>query len=123
MFQCEPEDRDWDTKNEKCSYCAERKLPCGPNVTKDDDPEAGSSARAGPVFPANNDTGREGSHQQDAQSATVVLNTSLSPGHTRSEQGQQANESRLANVTSPKDRRVRIHGLTDNDLRAKALEK
>lgn len=90
---------------------------------KDDDPEARSSARGGLAFPAKNDSVREGSHQQDAQSATVVLNTSLSPGHTRSEQGQQVNESRLANVTSPTDRRVRIRGLTDNDLRAKALEK
>ena len=116
-----PEGRDWETINEKCYYRAERNLPCGPTFTKEDDPEVGSAARTRLAFPAGSGTGREGSHQQDVQSANVVSSPSLHLRHMGAVQGPQIDESRLAIATSPKDRGVRIHDLSDKDLRAEAL--
>ena len=120
-LQCEPEGRDWETNNEKCNHCAERYLPCGPNFTKDDDPEVGSSARRRLTFPAGSGTGREGSHQQDVQSANVGPSPSIHLGHMGPLQDPQIEETRVAIATSSKDRGDRIHDLSDKDLRAEAL--
>ena len=122
-LQCEPQDRNWETNNEKCNHCAERNLLCGPNFTKDDDPEVGSSARRRLTFPAGSGTGREGSHQQDVQSANVVSSPSLHLGYIGPVQRPQIDETRLAIATSPKDRGDRIHDLSDKDLRAEALSR
>ena len=120
-LQCEPEGRNWETNNEKCNHCAERNLHCGPNFTKDDDPEVGSSTRRRIAFLAGDGTGREGSHQQDVQSAHVVSTPSLHLGYIGPVQGSQTDETRLAIATSPKGRGERIRDLSDPDLRAEAL--
>ena len=120
-LQCEPEGRDWETTHKKCNHCAERNLPCGPNFTRYDDPEVGSSASRRLAVPAGSDPGREGSHQQDVPSGNVVSSPALPIGHTGPEQGSRIVESRLVFATSPKDRGDRVHDLSDNDLRAEAL--
>ena len=119
-LQCEPEGRDWETTHKKCNYCAERNLPCGPNFTRYDDPEVGSSARRRLAVPAASNPGCEDSHQQDVQSANVVSSPSLPLGYAGPEQGSRINESRLAFATSPKDRGDRVHHLSDEDLRTEA---
>ena len=120
-LQCEPEGRNWETNNEKCNHCAERNLHCGPNFTKDNDPEVGSSTRRRLAFPAGGDTDREGSHQRDVQSAHLVSTPSLPVGYIGPLQGPQTDETRLAIATSPKGRGERIRDLSDPYLRAEAL--
>ena len=120
-LQCEPEGRDWETTHKKCNYCAERNLPCGPNLTKYDDPEVGSSARRRLAVPAGSDPGCGGPQQHDVQSANVASTPSLAVGYMGPEQGPRVDESRLAFAMSPKDRGDRFHDLSDEDLRAEAL--
>ena len=120
-LQCEPEDRDWETTHKKCNHCAERNLPCGPNFTKYDDPEVGSSARRRLAVPAWSDPNCEGLQQQDVQFANVASVPSLPVEYTGPEQGPRIDESRLAFATSPKDRGDRVHDLCEKDLRAEAL--
>ena len=120
-LQCEPEGRDWEATRQKCNHCAERNLTCGPNFTRYDDPEVGSSARRRLAVPAGSDPGCEGPQQQDVQSANVASTPSLPVRYTGPEQGPRIDESRLTFATSPKDRADRVHDLSDEELRAEAL--
>lgn len=132
--QCEPQDRDWEGKKQKCDYCDAHSLPCSQNYKNKDDPARGRAANGQLLLTGNSSSqlstnGAEEDAQEgagdggeaEASTARRMHNDTIAPTNESNE--QDMNGSSSAAISPSQDRRARLVALTDGELKAKALLK